>query len=48
MQILIGQTIDFSNSVFLNKKIANLILKKGILYEEKNNLIFKGNLEFCN
>ena len=37
----IGQTIDFSNSVFLNKKIANLVFKKGILYEEKNNLIFK-------
>ena len=42
----VGQTIDLSNSVFLNKKIANLIFKKGILYEEKNNLIFKGNLEF--
>ena len=42
----IGQTIDFSNSVFLNKKIANLVFKKGVLYEEKNNLIFKGNLEF--
>ena len=42
----IGETIDFSNSVFLNKKIANLIFKKGILYEEKNNLIFKGDLEF--
>jgi len=42
----VGQTIDFSNSTFQNKKIANLILKKGILYEEKNNLIFKSNLEF--
>ena len=42
----VGQTIDFSNSIFLNKKIANLVLKKAILYEEKNNLIFKGNLEF--
>ena len=42
----IGQTIDFSNSVFLNKKIANLVFKKGVLYEEKNNLIFKGDLEF--
>ena len=41
-----GQTIDLSNSVFSNKKIANLIFKKGILFEEKNNLIFKGNLEF--
>ena len=42
----VGQTIDLSNSVFFNKKIANLIFKKGILFEEKNNLIFKGNLEF--
>ncbi len=42
----IGQTIDFSNSVFLNKKIANLVFKKGILYEEQNNLVFKGDLEF--
>ena len=42
----VGQTIDFSDSVFLNKKIANLVFKKGILYEENNNLIFKGDLEF--
>ena len=42
----VGQTINFSNSVFLNKKIANLILEKGTLYEEQNNLIFKGELEF--
>ena len=42
----IGQTIDFSNSIFFNKKIANLILTKGTLYEEKNNLFFRGDLEF--
>ncbi len=42
----VGQTIDFSNSVFFNDKIANLILEKGILYEEQNNLIFKGKLNF--
>tara|TARA_Y100001935_G_scaffold41411_1_gene33573 strand:+ start:15 stop:707 length:693 start_codon:yes stop_codon:yes gene_type:complete len=42
----VGQTIDLSNSVLSNKRIANLIFKKGILFEEKNNLIFKGNLEF--
>ena len=42
----VGQTIDFSNSVFLNKKIANLILEKGTLYVDQNNLIFKGKLEF--
>ena len=42
----VGQTIDFSNSVFLNKKIANLFIKKGILFEEKNNLLFRGNVDF--
>ena len=42
----VGQNIDFSNSVFLNNKIANLNLEKGTLYEEQNNLIFKGELEF--
>ena len=42
----VGQTIDLSSSVFLNKKIADLILEKGTLYEEQNNLIFKGELEF--
>ena len=42
----VGQTIDFSNSVFFNDKIANLILEKGTLYEEQNNLIFKGKLNF--
>ena len=46
MPIFVGQTIDFSNSVFLNNKIANLNLEKGTLYEEQNNLIFKGELEF--
>ena len=42
----VGQTIDLSNTILLNRRIANLIFKKGILFEEKNNLIFKGNLEF--
>ena len=41
-----GQTIDFSNSIFFNKKIANLIINKGVLYEEKNNLYFRGNVDF--
>ena len=41
-----GQTLEFNNSTFLNDKIANLIVKKGILYEEKNNIIFKSNVDF--
>ena len=41
-----GQTLEFSNSIFSNKKIANLIVNKGIIYEEGNNLIFKGNVDF--
>ncbi len=41
-----GQTLEFNNSVFLNKKIANLVVKKGILFEEKNNLLFKGQVDF--
>ena len=41
-----GQVLDFSNSTFSNEKIANLIVKKGKLYEDKNNIIFKGNLDF--
>ena len=41
-----GRNLEFNNSVLLNDKIANLIVKKGLLYEEKNNLIFKGNVEF--
>ena len=41
-----GQTLEFNNSVFLNKKIANLFIKKGILFEEKNNLLFRGNVDF--
>ena len=42
----IGQTLDLSKSELLNEKIANLILKKGSLYEDQNNLIFRGNLDF--
>ena len=42
----IGQTLDLSKSELLNEKIANLILKKGTLYEDRNDLIFRGNLDF--
>ena len=42
----IGEVLDLSNTVLLNEKIANLILQKGSLYEEQNNLIFKGELDF--
>ncbi len=41
-----GQTLEFNNSVFLNKKIANLVVKKGFLFEKKNNLMFKGQINF--
>ena len=41
-----GQTIELNNSVFLNEKIANLVVKKGILFEEKNNLFFQGQVDF--
>ncbi len=42
----IGETIDLSTTSFFNKKIANLIIKNGVLYENQNNLIFKGSLDF--
>ena len=41
-----GQTLEFNNSVFLNEKIANLVIRSGILFEEKNNLLFRGNVDF--
>ena len=41
-----GQKLEFNDSTFLNDKIANLIVKKGILYEEKNSIIFKSNVDF--
>ena len=42
----VGNTLDLSYSSFLNNKLANLVLKKGILYEKENDLIFKGDLDF--
>ena len=42
----VGEALDLSKSVLLNDKIANLYLQKGSLFEEKDNLIFKGNLDF--
>ncbi len=42
-----GQTLEFNNTIFLNEKVANLVIKKGILFEEKNNLLFKSNLDFA-
>ena len=41
-----GQTLEFNNSIFLNEKIANLVVRKGILFEEKNNLLFKAQVDF--
>ena len=42
----IGKTLDLSYSSFFNDKIANLNIKKGVLYEEQNDLIFRGDLDF--
>ena len=42
----IGEVLDLSKSVLLNDKVANLILQKGSLYKEKDNLMFKGDLDF--
>ena len=41
----VGQSLDLSYSIFQNNKIANLMVKKGVLYEEENNLIFRGDLD---
>ena len=42
----VGNTLDLSYSSFINDKIANLNLKKGVLYEDNNDLIFRGNFDF--
>ena len=42
----VGKTLDLSYSSFINDKIANLNLKKGVLYEDNNDLIFRGNFDF--
>ena len=42
----VGNTLDLSYSSFINDKIANLNLKKGLLYEDNNDLIFRGNFDF--
>ena len=42
----IGKTLDLSYSSFINDKIANLNIKKGVLYEDNNDLIFRGNFDF--
>jgi len=42
----ISDEIDLSKSIFYNDKILNLIIENGKLYEEKDNLFFKGKLNF--
>ena len=42
----VGKTLDLSYSNLTNDKIANLNLEKGILYEDNNDLIFRGNFNF--
>ena len=42
----VGNTLDLSFTSFINEKIANLIIKKGVLYEDRNDLLFKGEFDF--
>jgi len=42
----INDEIDLSKSIFYNNKILNLIIESGKLYVEKDNLFFKGKLNF--
>ena len=42
----VGKTIDFSNTKIFSEKIANLKIDSGILYEEQNNIVFKGTFTF--
>ena len=42
----ISDEIDLSKSIFYNNKILNLIIENGKLYVEKDNLFFKGKLNF--
>ncbi len=41
----VGNNLDLSFTSFINKKIANLIVKKGVIYEDQNDLIFKGDFD---
>ena len=42
----IGNTLDLSSSSLNNEKIGNLIFNKGTIYQDQNDLIFKGDLDF--
>ena len=42
----VGNTLDLSFTSFINEKIANLIIKKGVLYEDRDDLLFKGEFDF--
>ena len=38
--------MDLSFTSFINEKIANLIIKNGVLYEDRDDLLFKGEFDF--
>ena len=42
----IGNTLDLSSSTLNNEKIGNLIFNKGTIYQDQNDLFFKGDLDF--
>ena len=41
-----GSNSDLSFTSFINEKIANLSLTKVLLYEDRNNLFLKENVDF--
>ena len=42
----VGEKIELSNSILLNKKIGKLNLDLGNIFLEENNLLFKGKFSF--
>ena len=42
----VGEKIELSNSILLNKKIGKLNLDFGNIFLEENNLLFKGKFSF--
>ena len=42
----VGETIEFNNSSFSNKKIGKLNIIDSVLFEEKNSLLLKSKVKF--
>ena len=42
----VGETIEFNNSNFSNKKIGNLNVIESVLFDEKNSLLLKSKVKF--